>query len=128
MGPEAALAPAADPANGQTLGLLNVTSALSVAATDASPTAAEFIPKLWSASSSMAGSSGQGISDLSRFALILHPRQLAWLYGAGQSSQIVRPELPGRIISSGSIRTTLGTGTNEDEAWLIVPDMLRPHG
>jgi HK97 family phage prohead protease len=111
-------------ANGQTLGLLNTASALSVAATDASPTPAEWIPKTWSAYSSIAGSSGQGVSDLGRFLLILHPRRLAWLHGTVQNSQIIRPDLPGRVIASGSTRTTLGTGTNEDEAWLIVPDML----
>ena len=96
--------------SGQTLGWLNTTSALSVTATDASPTSAEFIPKLWSAYMSISGSSGQGVSDLARFKLILHSRRLAWLYANAQNSQITRPELPGKPISSSAVRTTLAPG------------------
>jgi hypothetical protein len=111
--------------SGQTLGLLNTTGALSVTADDASPTSQEIIAKLWSAYVSISNAStGQGVSELSRFALILHSRRLAFLYGNAQNSQSLRPELPGRPIPSSAVRSNLGSGTDEDEAWLIVPDML----
>jgi hypothetical protein len=75
-------------ASGRTLGLLNVTSALSSTADDASPTAQEIITKLGSAYASIAGSSGQGVSDLDRgrrlASDLLRPRPL---HGIGSSQR-----------------------------------------
>jgi len=113
--------------SGETLGFLNTTSALSVTYTDASPTAQETLAAIWKAYAAVAdGSSGQGVSDTNRFAVILHPRRYAYLFGNAQSSQSLRPVLPGKPIISSAVRTTLGNPTNsdQDEAWVIVPDLL----
>ena len=56
---------------------MNVPGVLTITYTDASPTVAEFLSKLWSAYSEVAGASGFGTSDPSAFVTILHPRRHA---------------------------------------------------
>jgi hypothetical protein len=54
----------------------------------------------------------------------MHPRRLAWLYGAPQNSQSIEPKLPGQVIASGVVASNGGSGTNEDEIYVRVPDLL----
>lgn len=110
-------------ANQQTLGLASVTGIKTVAYTDASPTAQEFVAKLWAAYNAVA-TDGYGISDPAQFATLLHPRRIAWLYANAQNAQTIRPQIPGTLVPCGGLRATLGAGTNEDEAFVILPSEL----
>jgi hypothetical protein len=51
---------------------------------------------------------------------ILHPRRLAWL-SAGISGVMppASPLLPGTVVASMGVPTTLGAGTNEDVALIV---------
>jgi hypothetical protein len=110
-------------ANGQTLGLITVTGIKTVTATDASPTAQEILAKIWAGYDQIA-TSGFGVADLDRYAVVLHPSRLAFLYNNAQNSQTVEPRVPGRLVPAAALRVTLGAGTNEDELFVLVPDEL----
>jgi hypothetical protein len=108
---------------GKLLGLVNVTGIKTVTATDASPTTREIIAKLWAGYDQIA-TSGYGVSDSSEFATVVHPRRLAFFYSNPQGSQSVEPKVPGRLVLSAALRSTLGAGTNEDEAFVLLPSEL----
>jgi HK97 family phage major capsid protein len=106
--------------SGQLKGLASVSGIVSVSYTDASPTPAELVSKIWSAFEQLSGASGFGVSDPSRYLLVMHPRRFAWL--ANGFSTPIRELLPFRIVISAAVRSTLGAGTNEDEIFLLVKD------
>jgi HK97 family phage major capsid protein len=110
-------------ANGQTLGLANVTGIKTVAYTDASATTQEFIGKTWAAYDQIANG-GQGTASPDEYMTVIHPRRLAWLYANPQNAQTIEPRVPGRIVPCAGLRTALGAGTNEDEAYVILPAEL----
>jgi HK97 family phage major capsid protein len=109
-------------ASGQTLGLAVVTGIKTVTWTDASPTSAEFAGQCWEGYNEIA-TNGEGVADPANYLTIMHPRRLAWAYNNAQNVQVIAPAVPGRIVASAGIRTTLGGGT-EDEAFVIVPGDL----
>jgi hypothetical protein len=98
---------------GRTRGLLNWSGILSVvgSTTNAQTT----VNSIWQAYSALSGSSGYGVSDTSAYITIMHPRRLAWL-SAGISGVMPPdgPLLPGTVVASAGIPSTLGAGTNED--------------
>jgi hypothetical protein len=111
----------------QLRGLVNVSGILTATWTDGSPSVQEATSRIWSAYSDCAGSSGAGIADPDAYLTIMHPRRLAWLHsGAGNTALAppVAPELPGTVVPSGGIRTTLGAGTNEDEVFVVARDLV----
>jgi HK97 family phage major capsid protein len=110
-------------ANGQLLGLITVTNIKTVTATDASPTTQEIIAKLWAGYDQIA-TSGYGVADPDQYATVVHPRRLAYFFNNAQNSQTVDPKVPGRLVPSAALRTTLGAGTNEDEAFVLLPSEL----
>jgi hypothetical protein len=101
-----------------------VTGIKTVTATDASPTAQEVIAKFWTAYDQIANG-GYGVADVDRYAVLVHPRRLAFLYNNAQGSQTIEPRVPGRLVPSAALRTNLGASTSEDECILLVPDELR---
>jgi hypothetical protein len=106
--------------NHATDGLLNVTGITSVAYTDATPTVAEFWPKLGELLATTATEWKNTIP-----ALLLHQRRLAWIF-----SQLATPPTfpPGvRLVSTAQIPTTLGAGTNEDAVLALDPQAVRLH-
>jgi hypothetical protein len=71
-------------ANGQTLGLVTVTGIKTVTATDACPTSQEVIAKFWTAYDQIANG-GYGVADVDRYATVLYPSRLAFLYNNAQA-------------------------------------------
>jgi hypothetical protein len=98
---------------GRTRGLLSTSGILSISGsvTNAQTT----INSIWQGYSALAGSSGYGVSDTSAYLVVMHPRRLAWL-SAGISGVMppISPLLPGTVVASMGIPSTLGAGTNED--------------
>jgi HK97 family phage major capsid protein len=109
-------------ASGQTLGLASVTGIKTVSWVDASPTSAEFVGQTWEGYDQIANG-GQGVADPDSYLVVMHPRRLAWAYNNVQNAQVIAPAVPGRIVASAGIRTSLGAGT-EDECLVIVPAEL----
>ena len=102
--------------SGQTRGLLNVASILSVAGTVT--TAATFLESVWKAYSALAGSSGIGNPAPDDYLTILHPRRYAWT--RGNTTGIQGDELfPGTVVASAGVPSNLGAGTNEDIALIV---------
>jgi len=122
-----------------TSGLTNV--ATSVAYTDASPTAAELYPKILAAHS---GAAGIFKNRASRLAVVMHPRRWWWMnaaltsqwplisgqvpvQAAAENNSAVGYGLVGRlpfgtpVYLDANIPTNLGTGTNEDEVYVVNP-------
>lgn len=122
-----------------TSGLTNI--ATSVAYTDASPTAAELYPKLLAAHS---GAAGIFKNKSSRLAVVMHPRRWWWMnaalttswplisgqvpvQAAAENNGAVGYGLVGRlpfgtpVYLDANIPTNLGTGTNEDEVYVVNP-------
>jgi hypothetical protein len=110
-------------ANGQPLGLVNVTGIKTVAYTDASATAQEFLSKTWAAYDQIA-TSGWGTATLGLYATVIHTRRLAFLFANAQNAQTLRPQVPGNLVPCAALRSTLGASTNEDEAFVLVPSEL----
>ncbi len=110
-------------ANNQTLGLVTVTGIKTAAYTDASATSQEFIAKTWAAYDQIANG-GQGVADPAEYMTVVHPRRLAWLYANPQNAQSIAPRVPGRLVACAGLRTALGAGTNEDEAFVLLPAEL----
>jgi hypothetical protein len=108
--------------NGQTEGLATVSGINSVAYTDASPTPNELVSKIWAGFQAIAESGG-GPSEPGddNYLIAMAPRRISWLAAnTGQTAAVpALPALPGRVVASPGIRTTLGAGTNEDEIYLI---------
>ncbi|HUP15241.1 MAG TPA: phage major capsid protein [Acidimicrobiia bacterium] len=93
---------------GQTLlGLLNVTGITSVAYTDATPTVAEFWPKLMECLSTTSTAWKNIVGSV-----LIHPRRLAWLHSTVATPPTLPPGV--RWVPSAVLPTTDGAGTNED--------------
>jgi HK97 family phage prohead protease len=110
-------------ASGETLGLAAVTGIKALTYTDASPSAQELVAQTWKAYNEIA-SAGFGVLEPAAYAVVLHPRRLAFAYANGQASQAIAPAFPGRIVPSRGLRTTLGAGSNEDEVFVLLPAEL----
>lgn len=102
-------------------GLLNVSSITSVAYTDASPTQAEFWPKLLEAWSTASTALGRDLDTI-----VMHPRRWAWMKAWKDSSTGAPAVLdwPGRVVTCGAIATNQGAGTNEDVVLILRRDEL----
>jgi hypothetical protein len=108
---------------GRTRGLLSTAGILSVAATVTN--ASTFLASLWQAYSAAAYGSGYGVSNTEGYVTVLHPRRAAWLY-AGVSGTLPPGTslVPGQLVISAGIPTTLGAGTNEDVGFVIARDQV----
>ena len=124
--------------SGQPLGLTSVSGVNSVAYTDASPTVAEFMPKLADAIQQV---------NSNRFApataIIMHPRRWGFLtagvdssnrplvlpngnapqnaYGVGDAAKygVVGELLGVPVITDANVATNFGAGTNQDEVYIV---------
>ena len=128
-----------DGTSGALLGLNNITGKNAITYTDASPTVAEFYPKLMDAIQQINSNRYAG-PDL----IIMHPRRAAWLAAAvdGQSRPLVLPQsnVPSNVMGTGpvagyglnglqlagipvvadaNISTTGGAGSNEDSVFVV---------
>jgi HK97 family phage major capsid protein len=104
-------------ATGQTRGIANVTGIIAVTYTDASPTVAEIVSKIFDAYQQLAGSSGYGIASPDEYVVVLHPRRLALLSTSADALRSL--ESFAALIPTAGVRTTLGAGTNEDEIFVV---------
>ena len=98
-------------------GLDNVSGAVSVTYTDASPTQAELWPKVAEAASKLATALGRPPTHL-----LAHPRRLAWLAGWLDSAGAqVSPSFPFdlKLVPVSSITTLTGASTNEDKVYVV---------
>jgi HK97 family phage major capsid protein len=128
-----------DGTSGALLGLMNITGKNAVTYTDASPTVAEFYPKLMDAIQQVNSNRFAG-PDL----IIMHPRRAAWLAAAvdGQSRPLVLPQsnVPQNAMGTGpvagyglnglqvagipvvadaNVNTTRGAGSNQDNVFVV---------
>ena len=126
--------------NAATSGLTNI--ATSVAYTDTTPTAAELYPKIQAAASGAEGVFLNHLSD--ELYVVMHPRRWRWLSSQmtstwpfvsggrvpAQSAAITTGVLDGKgirgylpdgtpVVTDPNIATNLGTGTNEDEVYVV---------
>ncbi len=128
-----------DGTSGALLGLNNITGKNDVVYTDASPTVAEFYPKLLDAIQQINSNRYAG-PDL----IIMHPRRAAWLAAAvdGQSRPLVLPQtnvpqnamghgpiagyglnglqiagIP--VVADANIKTNTGAGSNQDSVFVV---------
>ena len=128
-----------DGTSGTLLGLMNITGKNAVTYTDASPTVAEFYPKLMDAIQQVNSNRFAG-PDL----IIMHPRRAAWLAAAvdGQSRPLVLPQsnvpqnamgvgpvagyglnglqiagIP--VVADANVNTTRGAGSNQDNVFVV---------
>jgi Phage capsid family len=108
--------------NQQTEGLANVTGINTVTYTDASPTAAKLVSKIWAGFQAIAESGG-GPSEPGpdNYIVAMAPRRLAYFEAAfGNTSGLPGiPPLPGQLVATPGVRTNLGAGTNQDEIYVI---------
>jgi HK97 family phage major capsid protein len=118
--------------SGQHLGVRNVSGINTVAYTDASPTAAELVPKLYDGLQKIWSTLKRGKAD----SVALHPRRSAWLASnlsstfplfqlgsfmqalGAQDRGFVSGPLGLREVTDPNIATNYGAGTNEDEIYL----------
>lgn len=108
-------------ASGRTLGLANVSGVNAVTYTDASPTAAEFVSKLWEGYDQIVlNGGGPAEPGPENYIVAVHPRRLGFISAAaGNTGGLAGlPSLPGALVATTGIRTNLGGGT-EDEAYVI---------
>jgi HK97 family phage major capsid protein len=128
-----------DGTSGALLGLNNITGKNAITYTDASPTVAEFYPKLMDAVQQINSNRYAG-PDL----ILMHPRRAAWLFSAvgSDSRPIVLPtagvpsnamgtgpvtgyglnglQLAGiPVVADANISTTGGAGSNEDSVFVV---------
>lgn len=119
-------------ANGQVPGLTTVSSTNGVTWTEASPTAALFVPKLYDAIQQIRSNYFAGASHI-----IMHPRRAAWLASnlsstfpiiqQGSFNQALGSQDGGAtlsfaglpVVQSANIATTYGAGTNQDEVYVV---------
>lgn len=119
-------------ANGQIPGLTTVSSTNGVTWTEASPTAALFVPKLYDAIQQIRSNYFAGASHI-----IMHPRRAAWLASnlsstfpliqQGSFNQALGSQDGGAtlsfaglpVVQSANIATTYGAGTNQDEVYVV---------
>jgi len=111
--------------NGQTQGLATVAGITTVTWTDASPTAAEFVSKVWQGYREISeAGGGPAEPGPDNYLVVVHPRRLGFLAAAaGNTAGLAGlPPLPGRVVPSTGVRTGLGASTSEDEAYVIARD------
>jgi HK97 family phage major capsid protein len=128
-----------DGTSGTLLGLMNISGTNAVTYTDASPTVAEFYPKLMDAIQQVNSNRFAG-PDL----IIMHPRRAAWLAAAvdGQSRPLVLPQsnvpqnamgvgpvagyglnglqiagIP--VVADANVNTTRGAASNQDNVFVV---------
>lgn len=125
-------------ASSEVVGIRNVSSINTVTYTDASPTGAELFPKLAAAVSQINSN-----RYLAPTHWVMHPRRAAWLMSETTSSPLLFQQtgfnypvagggdngLVGTIlglpvIADATVGTTYGSGTNEDEIYLVRADDL----
>jgi Phage capsid family len=104
--------------SGRTRGLLKWPGILSVSGVVTNQQT--FLNSLWQAYSALAYGSGYGAANSEGYVTILHPRRAAWLT-AGVSGTLPpgSPLVPGQLVISAGIPSTLGAGTNEDVALVV---------
>lgn len=118
--------------SGDNLGIRAVSSVNTVAYTDASPTAAELVPKIYDAIQKI-----QTARMLPADTIIMHPRRAAWLasnlsstfplFQLGSLNQAAGTQDVGKLSSFSGLRvvvdanvgTTYGAATNEDEIYIV---------
>ena len=118
--------------SGDNLGIRSVTSVNTVTYTDASPTAAELVPKIYDAIQKI-----QSTRMMPADTIIMHPRRAAWLasnlsstfplFQLGSLNQAAGTQDMGKLTSFSGLRvvvdanvgTTYGAGTNEDEIYVV---------
>ena len=103
--------------SGRTRGLLNWSGILSV--TGSVTNTQTFLNSVWQAYSQLAGSSGYGAANTDGYVTILHPRRLAWLNAGVSGVMPPGSALPGQVVVSAGVPSTLGAGTNEDVALVV---------
>lgn len=125
-------------------GIRAVASINTVTYTDATPTAAELVPKVYDAIQKIAvARAGEVFAD----TIVMHPRRSAWLasnlsstfplFQQGMLNQASGTQDNGfadtfaglRVILDSNVGTTYGTGTNEDEIYVVArQDMYLAEG
>jgi HK97 family phage major capsid protein len=108
-------------ASGQLLGLINVTGNVDVAFATGTTTQSH-VSKIWEGYNQLADPAvGFGIADPAAYLVIVHTRRFAFLNaGAGSTDAPVKPNVPGVLVPSASVRTNVGT--NQDEIFVLVRD------
>lgn len=129
-------------ASGQHLGIRAVSAINTSTYTDASPTAAKALPKIYDAIQ-LIGSTRYRNAD----TIVMHPRRAAWfgsnlstsfpLFQQGQLNQAAGQQSGGfltsfaglKVVLDPNIGTTYGGGTNEDEIYVVhSPDLILLEG
>lgn len=119
-------------------GITSVASTNAVTYTDGSPTAAEFVPKLYDAIQQIASNRHRPATHI-----VMHPRRSAWLASnlsstfpliqQGSYTQALGSQDGGAtlsfaglpIVADANMQTTLGAATNEDEVFVVcAPDLF----
>lgn len=104
------------------LGLASVSGITEVTYTDASPDQATCWANIMSAISQLTTALGDEPTHV-----VAHPRRIAWLANWKDTAGVlVAPELPFgmQFVPCGSIRTALGSGTNQDEIFILAAGEL----
>jgi len=119
-------------ASGQHLGIDTVVGINTVTYTDASPTAAEFVPKIYDAIQQIAAGRFRRAD-----AIVIHPRRAAWLasnlsstfplFQLGVLQQAAGSQQAGfvdnfaglRVIIDANISTEIGASTDEDQVFVV---------
>lgn len=119
-------------AGGDNLGIRAVVGVNTVSYTDATPTAAELVPKIYDAIQKV-----QSTRLMPADTIIMHPRRAAWLasnlsstfplFQLGSLNQAAGTQDMGKLTSFSGLRvvvdanvlTNLGAGTNEDEIYVL---------
>jgi len=128
--------------SGTHLGIRAVSSVNTVAYTDASPTAAELVPKIYDAIQKV-----QTARKMPADTIIMHPRRAAWLasnlsstfplFQLGTLTQAAGTQNDGmlrsfsglRVVLDSNIGSTYGAATNEDEIYVLrAADMVLAEG
>lgn len=128
--------------SGAHLGIRAVTGVNTVAYTDASPTAAELVPKIYDAIQKV-----QTNRKMPADTIIMHPRRAAWLasnlsstfplFQLGTLTQAAGTQNDGmlrsfsglRVVLDSNIGSTYGAATNEDEIYILrAADMVLAEG
>jgi HK97 family phage major capsid protein len=128
-------------ANGQARGIINVSSIETVTYTDSSPTLPEMWPKLVDAVTRVSS------NNLTPSLIVMHPRRWGWMLSAldevkrpfvaaeapqnafARFDRVAPENLVGQLLglpvmTNSNIRTTQGTGTNQDEIFVLATDEL----
>jgi HK97 family phage major capsid protein len=124
-------------------GIRAVSGINTVTYTDATPTAAELLPKVYDAIQKIAANRLETMAD----AIVMHPRRAAWLASnlsstfplfqqgsfsqgvGGQDGGFIQTVAGLRVIVDPNIATNYGAGTNEDEIYVVsLQDLILMEG